>query len=224
MGVKFGSHLNRLIPAIAGGGFFAFAVVTGVWLAHSSWGGVIFLADHAAHDRNPAAVPKKISNAWHLSRSQDELVKNAQIVLNDGTPGVELGHFLARDREGQGRLACDIYDHVVIQFEADGIAEDGEKPTMKVEGPCLMSEDGSSIKPLWIPTEKIQREHATDMDLKYEDQAATSYTFSKMTDSWPKRWRMVSVRLFSESGEATGVDYSGTVLNQQLRQPIYLNW
>ncbi|MES2965157.1 MAG: hypothetical protein V4760_14825, partial [Bdellovibrionota bacterium] len=141
---------------------FFFALVFGVVMGRSSWDGAVFLSHTSSlmKNRNPAAIRKdldfsKLSGDELITASQKRLVTAARVILEKETVGVELGHFVTRDANGDRQLACDFYDRMRLRFEAEGVASSGEKPELEIEGPCRTSSDITRIEPLWIPVQRI---------------------------------------------------------------------
>lgn len=211
--------------------FLCVAIVAGMFAGRTSWNGVVYLSmkNFSGNERNPAAIRRdldfsKLSDDELITASQKRLVTAARVLLNESDIGVELGHFVTRDESGEKKLACDFYDRMVLSFEAEGIAENGEKPSMEIEGPCKIASDITRIEPIWIPVQRILGENAGDMDLKYPDLGEVNYHFQAMTSDWPMRWGLRAVRLFNSSEEGRQVSISGTDLNQLTDQPIIVNW
>ncbi len=210
--------------------FFVF-VIAGVMLARGSWNGNIFLSRTSTlmKNRNPAAIRKdldfsKLSGDELITASQKRLVTAARVLLEKETVGLELGHFVTRDENGDRQLACDYYDRMKLRFEADGIATSGEKPALEIEGPCRTSTDITRIEPIWIPVQRILGEKATDSDLTFPDQEGVSFRFRHMSGEWPTRWSLQSVRLYNDAEGGREVSIDGPDLRELRERPIVLSW
>jgi hypothetical protein len=217
--------------SILGGMFFACAAMFGVFVAVHSWNGAIYFstASLSKDVRTPAAIRKDLDfshldGAELITASQKRLVTAARIILQNDDVGVELGHFVTRGATGDRQLACDFYDRVSLQFEAEGVADNGEKPMMQIEAPCRTGTDITRIEPIWIPVKKLQAEHATDMDISYPEQEGVNFRFSHMTGAWPGHWALHSVRLFNGSESGRIVDISNHELHDILHSPLTVNW
>jgi hypothetical protein len=211
--------------------FFCVAVVIGLYAGRTSWNGVIYLSSTSFNggSRNPAAIRRdldfsKLSDDELVTASQKRLVTAARVILSHDDVGVELGHFVTRDENGDKKLACDFYDRMTLAFEAEGISEGGEKPQMEIEGPCRVATDITRIEPIWIPVQKILAENAGDMDLSYPGDDETNYRFKDMTSEWPMQWRLKNIRLFNSQEGGRQVSIGTTELSQLTPHPIEVNW
>lgn len=210
--------------------FFVFLIV-GVFMGRGSWDGVVFLSHTSSlmKGRTPAAIRKdldfsKLSGDELITASQKRLVTAARVILEKETVGVELGHFVTRDENGDRQLACDFYDRMRLRFEADGIATSGEKPALEIEGPCRTSSDITRIEPIWIPVQRILGEKANDMDLTFPDQDGVNFRFRNMSGEWPMRWNLQSVRLYNDRDGGREVSIAGEDLRDLRERPIVLAW
>jgi hypothetical protein len=180
--------------------------------------------------RNPAAVHRdldftRLNGTELLTGTHKRLVSDARILLQkSGQLGVELGHFVTRDEQGNKLLACDYYDRMRLTFEAEGIASSGERPMMIVEGPCRTGSDITRIEPIWIPVAKIVSEKASDMDLTFPDDEGVTFKFQDMTGEWPRRWHLTNVRVFNDAEMARSVELSNDALRSIRPKPVVLAW
>jgi hypothetical protein len=177
--------------------------------------------------RSPAAIHKSLSVApldgmELMTASHERLISAARVILQDNDIGIELGHFVTRDPNGDAQLACDTYTQAVLRFEADGIAEAGLKPTMEVDGPCRTSDDITRIEAIWIPVNKIVEQKPADMDLSFDD--GVRFKFADMTSEWPDRWVLRSVRLYNEADSGHDLTISSREIRAIRERPFILNW
>lgn len=210
--------------------FFLLAMVGGFYATIQTWGRYTFITDSQllTKTRVPAAIRRdldfsKLDGAELITASQKRLVTAAKVILQEDELGIELGHFVTRGETGRSQLACDFYDRVTLRFEAEGIAENGVKPIMEIDGPCRPDQDITQIAPIWVPVAKILNEKPADMDLSY-DADGVAFRFAKMGSEWPLRWSLQSVRLYN--GEETGreVSISRRELYDLREKPLVLNW
>jgi hypothetical protein len=223
--------MNRIIMGMA---FFAFMAFVGYYVGGQSWNGkvLISMGDITDSSRIPAAIRKDLDfshldGAELITATQQRLVSAARVVLdpkNQGDLGIELGHFVTRAQDGQRKLACDsYYNRLTLRFEAVGVAEGGEKPLMQIDGPCLTSlTDITSIEPIWIPVQKILKEHPADMDLSYDQNV--KFKFESMGTSWPTHWNLQTVRLYNSEEADHEVSISNAELRNIRKQPFLVNW
>lgn len=216
----------------AGVAVFCAAVCLGGFAGRKSWNGAIFLTSTSftSNLRNPAAVHRdldftRLDGTELLTGTQNRLVSSARILLEKGGEmGVELGHFVTRDEQGNKRLACDYYDRMRLTFEAEGMAASGERPAMIVEGPCRTGADITRIEPIWIPVARIVSEKASDMDLTFPDDEGVTFKFQDMTGEWPRRWHLTNVRVFNDAETSRSVELSTEALRAINSKPVVLAW
>lgn len=211
--------------------FFMGAVAVGLATGANSWHGVVYLTDGtmASNLRNPAAIKRDIdfsglNGAELMSASQKRLVTAARTILQDGSVGIQLGHFATRDENGQRILACNgVYDRLSLQFEGEGIAADGEKPSMTVEAPCRVSaKDITSIEPVWVPVAELLAGPANDVEVSGAE--GTKFKFQNMNGSWPISWSLKSVRLYSAAGTSHEVNITAQEMREFREKPFLMNW
>ena len=215
----------------AGVAFFCAAVGIGGFAGRKSWNGAIFLTSTSftSNLRNPAAVHRdldftRLSGTELLTGTSNRLVSDARILLEKGEMGVELGHFVTRDEQGNKLLACDYFDRMRLTFEAEGMASSGERPAMVVEGPCKTGNDITRIEPIWIPVTKIVSEKAADMDLSFPEDEGVTFKFHDMTGEWPRRWHLTNVRVFNDAESNRSVELSNDALRTIRPRPVVLAW
>jgi len=212
--------------------FFTVAVSCGYLLGANSWNGAIYLADGSLvsnTNRNPAAIKRELdfshlNGAELITATQKRLVSAARVIIREGLAGVELGHFVARDETGQRRLACDaLYNRLTLRFEGNGMATDGDKARMEVDGPCVTStQDISRIEPIWIPVSKILKTPATNEELDFSE--GVKFKFTDMNGDWPTSWSLESVRLYNSEDTGRTIDISARDLHEIRQHPFVLNW
>ena len=209
----------------------AVAAVGGFYLAANSWEGTVMVpTSRLSSPRGPAAI-RRVFDFSHLNgsalrlASQKRLVTDARIVATSSKIGIELGHFVTRSADGSRLFACEFFDRVNLTFEAEGIAESGEKPTMNVDGPCLMGQDLNRIAPIWIPVQKITAERtAPGLELSFSEFANVNFRFENIPSDWPKAWVLTSVRVFNSEETGRELAISHRELAEIGGQPLRLVW
>ncbi len=216
---------------LAGATLFCVAVGVGGFAGRKSWNGAIFLTSTSftSNLRNPAAVRRdldftRLSGTELLTGTSSRLVSDARVILEKGEMGIELGHFVTRDEQGNKLLACDYFDRMRLTFEAEGMASSGERPAMIVEGPCRTANDITRIEPIWIPVTKIVSEKAADMDLSFPEEEGVTFKFQDMTGEWPRRWHLTNVRVFNDTESNRSVELSNDTLRSIRSRPVVLAW
>ena len=210
---------------------FSMMVVGGMYAGSHSWNGVVYLTDGtiANNTRNPAAIKREIDysrldGAELMSSTQSRLVTAAKVIVKEGLVGVELGHFLTRDVNGQRSLACDgTYNRMTLRFDAEGIASAGEKPSMEIDAPCVTSrKDATSIDAVWIPVAKILASRAVNAEVDSSD--GVKLKFIDMSGSWPVSWSLQSVRLYNNQEPGRELSIGSRELHELRAKPFVMNW
>lgn len=192
-----------------------------------SWDGVVYV--YLDDSRSPAAIGRNLDFS-HLDgrdlllASQRRLVSSARVLLKEHAVGVELGHFVTRDKDGNKTLACRAYDRVSVEFRAEGIAESGHVPKMVIESLCKEGDDITKIRPIWIPVGDITSQVPGDLELQVWRDDPVAIKLSEMGSQWPKKWRMTSVRLFNKNSEDQGIVIGPEDVMGLREQPLRLEW
>jgi hypothetical protein len=174
--------------------------------------------------RDPAAI-RQVYDITHLHGSSLDKAMKERMLLgletfkDDQGFGIGLGHFAFSLDSGEKVLGCRAYEKVILHFEAEGVAVNGEKPTMTVTGKCNYSSDLTKIDPLWIPIAKIFGERPSDGDFSDYDRPV-HITFNNMADEWPRKWVLTSMTVQGEKGQ---VDISKYEVGQILGKPFMIN-
>jgi hypothetical protein len=205
------------------------AAAFGWWVSWSSKGGSPdqFVDMGFSGSRDPAAIRKSydFSELDGLALSQatkQRLIAGARVLKEEAQIGIELGHFVVKGEGGEKTFACNKYSTVILQFEGDGMAVAGDKPSMEVEGACEISADINRISPLWIPVAKILGEPVAEGEFDFRDPNPIKVRFANVSDQWPNAWVLKSVQLKSDSGE--GVSLEGSELRKMIEKPMILEF
>jgi hypothetical protein len=145
------------------------------------------------------------------------LILPAKVISTVTSSGIAFGNLINAQR------ICDLFSQIKIEFLAEGMAVNGERPQMVLTGPCINGDDGF-IKPFLINVsqvtkdEPIDREYDIDFNLKpselnngvQKNISATNlnrglssvngeFKFKlqilNLSDSWPKKWVLNGVTL-----------------------------
>lgn len=179
--------------------------------------------------RDPAAI-KRVYDFSNLqgnalsAATKERLISGARILEVDNEIGVELGHFVIRDQEGNKIFACQKYKRIELVFEGDGSAVAGQLPSMEVEGDCQISADINKIAALWIPVQRILGESVGDGEFDFREGRPVKVRFANVSDSWPRLWRLQAVRLFSSEDRSEFVEISPPELRQVSSEPILVRF
>jgi hypothetical protein len=174
--------------------------------------------------RDPAAI-RQVYDFTHLHGSildtavKERLVSGLETFKDDQGFGIGLGHFAFSLDSGEKVLGCRAYQKVTFQFEAEGIAVEGEKPTMTVEGKCEYSNDLTKINPLWIPVARIFGEHPGDGDFN-DYERPVQLKFAHVSDVWPKHWVLIGLSIQGDQGK---VEVDRSEMSQILGRPFMID-
>jgi hypothetical protein len=210
---------------------FSFCVFGGIYsTVHSTLATTYYPENpnYISSSRIPAAIRRdldfsELRGADLVSASQKRLLTAARVILQGDQMGIELGHFVLRDEAGRSQLACDYYDGVKMTFEAEGIADSGEKPVMEIEGPCRSGTDMTRIEAIWVPVARILDERPADMDLAYDNENV-HFHFKNMGTEWPTRWALQAVHLYNSQEPGREVNVEHADLHEIMAHPLVLNW
>jgi hypothetical protein len=185
---------------------------------------------HPFLSRDPAAIRRvydfsELDGSALDQASKQRLVSGAKILKEADEIGVELGHFVVRGQDGQKAFACQKYSRIILQFEGDGSASNGEKPSMEVEGSCEISTaDINSISPLWIPVAKILGEPVADGEFDFREGHAIKVRFANVMQEWPSLWRLRGVKLLDQNETGKEVSIGDKEIHQFSDHPFIVNF
>lgn len=210
---------------------FALMAVLGFFVTKMSWNGETFISVSNIRDqeqRSPAAVKKvfdysQFEGTVLSSMSKQRIVLNASVAKNEGSIGVALGHFVVKSDQGQPLLACQMYDKVVLEYEAEGMAVGGETPRMQVRGPCSVVQDLNRMESLWIPFAKIQAEKAVDGEFNFNEPNSISIEFRSLAGEWPKRWAFKAVQLMDSKNNNSDLSVSAVEAGREVASALVID-
>lgn len=189
---------------------------------------MLHTAEWTPSSRDPAAV-RQIYDFSNLSGDdlqsaiKNRLLKGATVVRENQSLGIQLGHFALASATGEKTMACREFEKVTMRFEADGVAINGDRPVMEIEGPCEISGDINTISPLFIPVDKVLAEKSNDGVMEFNEGQSISLKFHGMPEQWPKRWLLTSVKLSSQT-EQKQILVESEEMGHILGRPLMLNF
>lgn len=179
--------------------------------------------------RDPAAI-KRVYDFSDLQgtaldqASKQRLMTGAKILKHADEIGVELGHFVVKGMGGQKAFACQKYSQIVLEFEGDGSAVNGEKPKMEVEGSCEVSQnDINSTSPIWIPVAKILGEPVADGEFDFRENHPIKVRFANVNQEWPTAWKLKTVKMYDQGNSSQEFKIDEREL-QQMSKPLIVNF
>jgi hypothetical protein len=201
-------RLRKLVKS-----FFIFSTffIFGLWTSIHSWEGEEYMSVSQLTPpeslRDPAAVRRGIdftliAGSDFASLSKERILKDATIKIGEnGTYGLDLGHFIVRNQNGKPSFACQLYDRVQVKYMGEGVRVNGNIPEMEVDGECHVDSDVMHISTLWIPYKEIISGKPTDGFLTFGDNANVNVKLTNISDSWPKLWFISGVTLKDTTGK-----------------------
>ena len=213
------------------GVFFFFLFVIGIFITKSSpqFPRSVEQSSKSA-SRDPAAIRRvydfsQLDGSALDQASKQRLVTGAKVYKSPEEIGIELGHFVVKGADGQKTFACQKYSQIILEFEGDGTASNGEKPTMEVEGTCeISSADVNSISPLWIPVAKILGEPVADGEFDFRDGHPVKVRFANVFQDWPSEWRLKGVKLINQDDPDKEVSIVDKEIRQFMDHPFVVNF
>lgn len=202
-----------------------FAMITfGYWMASKN--------QSINQVRVPASIPRqKVFDFSRLeSTDLDRAARHAMMnglhaVMKNNNYGVSIGHFIMKDDRGQSLQACEYFGKLEITFEAQGIAVNGERPSLKVEGPCLGSESLARTQPLWIPVGEIRNQKPGDIEVNFQGQKEVTITTKNIPHAaWPSHWVLSQLKLVHSEGTHREISVSRKDVYELSRVPLILSW
>ena len=207
---------------------FAVFLVMGSFMTYRSWNGTVYVFVDDGENRNPAAVKQNMDfstlKGSDLSlASQKRILEEARVIQKSSQIGVQLGHFITRRANGKKAFACHMYKSVILNFQAAGMAENGETPEMEVSAACKIGESVGRIAPIWIPAEQILLERPGNVELNYNEPDRVSFRFDNIGRNWTMTWNLVSVTLQSD-GASQRLHISDQEMLKILDEPLTVKW
>lgn len=195
-------------------------VIAGAWMA--SYVGF-------GPDRYPAAVRNQdFFEMFKLERAitsalNKEIVSSLKIAKTQKDFQIEIRNFLVKEGPIQQPL-CGYFDQYTLTFEAEGIASNGERPTLVIKQPCMISDRTKLPIPIRIPVEDIFKLKPGDTDISFKVSEETLFSFKNIYNAWPEYWVLSKVE-FSNS-QTTG---RKTVIERKelfdlSQKPITMDW
>lgn len=207
-------------------GFVIFLICMGlgIYISNRSY----YQVGYGNVSRNPAAI-KRVFDFSNLEGSalsvaaKQRLLEGVEVIKERPQEvGVELGHFVLKNKDGQKVFACEQYDKVSLTFEAEGMAFSGDKPKMELEGACEVSADINRISPLTIPVDKILGQAPGEGEFQFFEGKSVTLRFENVFDEWPRHWSLKSLRLYNSQGGELNV--TTDELSHLSPTPVILQW
>jgi hypothetical protein len=222
--------LKNINSTILNSAILVLTIYVGSQLAFQSLNGkTIVNVSGVGVARDPAAIQKQYDFAELKGSaleyaSKERLIKKARIISESGFVGIQLGHYLTRDNNGSKAFACQMFDRVEVEFEADGFAVNGERPSLIVSGACVASADINTIEPLWIPIARIMADQSGDSEYEFREKGTVSIRLNNIGEEWPLYWTLTGVKLYDSNGQNGKVEIDLSEIKTILNKPVQMIW
>lgn len=161
----------------------------------------------ASRSENNYDLSEESGNTF-LKRAKYALIEGLRVEKTSSHLGLSPGLFLVKNEEGAKVYACEKYPRLELVLQAEGVAYSGNIPTLRIQGPCVPSDDGRHMEAFAIPLK--------DLDKKLRENPNSSFPFGDHGESfgvsaqnlyneWPTQWNLVGIKLFNNQ-EVLDVD------------------
>jgi hypothetical protein len=190
-------------------------------------------ANFSHSERHPAEMSKDfdfsmMSGPALKKASHKRLMEDVRLIMQDDQVGVELGHFVVKNKDGDKKFACQYYDRVELKFAAQGMAVNGQVPYLVVEGKCQMSKKIDRIEPLWLPLVELKAMEPRNLRNYFFSEEKVFTSIYNVGDVWPQNWQLQAVRVFHQSENdreiAVEADSNDGVSETEYNHPIVIAW
>lgn len=134
-----------------------------------------------------------------------------QASKEDKGPMIEiiLGHFSMSTRNNPSVFVCQLYDEVILTYEALSTTTTADKktsltpPLMTIKAPCTIDpKDLLHLKAIQLTPQKITQEPPGDGGMQTSQDGSYTLYFENMEDQWPSAWKFKSVQLKTNKSNA----------------------
>ena len=172
--------------------------------------------------RQLASIPKNLHTDYSdlsggsLERATiDRLSKELHLTYQTEDINIHLPHFQMQVDGKRGRSACEHFQTVQIKILADGVAVSGERPSLTLRSPCIISEN-NYIQSLQIPMVMFSEIKPSQMATRPVEYNQTLIFSSSMTEVWPNSWLISEVSFIPQKK-------SDTEIKVKLDKPLYFS-
>jgi hypothetical protein len=218
--------------------FVLFLFLAGVgganWLTMHSWNGTVYV--YTGEHRAPASV-RSVKDYSALDRRalyrsvHAQLMASAQLLRNDGSIGIQLGHPLVPRAEGGGReFACDVkgrdgaYDRMELTFYGTGITDNGNAPHLVVDTACEGSSRLDILDTIWIPMRDIVAAQPKDQEMQVSGARPEMIRLQNIPDQWPSTWVLWSVRFYRRDNPDESLTVDAAHLKESVSSLMSFDW
>lgn len=177
--------------------------------------------------RGPAAINHRSLFSQPLPNDLQamakEILKDAEIKVAKQESALVLSHFDVAV-SGQARSLCEVFDRLEVRFEAEGMAVNGARPTLFIEGPCEAG-SGTKMRPIFIPVAMLKAERpSTGVEMTFSPHRQFTYRTENFDGSWPSHWVLTEIRGFSQAAEKVEFRLGRREIYTHSEGPLQMIW
>lgn len=179
-------------------------------------------------DRTPAAINRK--DIYSQQRPQDpswvarELLATAEIKSAKLEAALVLRHFNI-EIAGQRLSFCQAFDRLEVRFEAEGMATNGIRPTLIIDGPCEISKNGNDISPIFIPIADLKGHKASPgAELSFSPHRQFTYQIQNFEGEWPSHWVLTDIRGYKKDQLGQEIKIGRREIYTHSPRPLQMIW
>ncbi len=180
-------------------------------------------------NRDPASIPKNdffqmfkpekpIQSALHK-----EIVSSLLVAKNQKEFQIQVRNFLVKENDINQPL-CNYFNEYTMTFEAEGIASSGERPTLTITSPCLVSERTKLPYPVRIPVEDIFKLKPADTDISFQVNENALFSFKNIYDAWPEYWVLSKIEFDHTNTVGRKITIERKEIFELSQKPIVMEW
>lgn len=190
---------------------------------------VLVESDNRDAGRSVAAIRRvydfsSLSGSAFEKASRQRLLSGARVTPSKNQIGIELGHFVVTDIEGNKDFACNVFENVELVFMGLGMATSGQRPKLTVKGPCRYGNDVNQISAISVPFQKIRTEDPGELELTYAEFPDYSFVTEDIFDSWPSEWELYEIHLSSKMPGRQVISVGHSEIRSWYSGPLAIAW
>jgi hypothetical protein len=108
-----------------------------------------------------------------------------------------------------------------VTFEAEGVAVDGQKPVLQIDGPCQTGDDMNYLAPIEIPFAQLKNQSPRQQQFTF----GSSHVMAiNNPDGWPRQWALSAISLTNDQDPSKVISISHEQIIKNLNKPVLMNW
>lgn len=179
--------------------------------------------------RDPAAVQNqdffemfKPESTLHSALNK-EIVSSLKVAKAQREFQIQVRNFLVKE-SASGESLCGYFNEYKLTFEAEGIASSGERPTLEITSPCVISDRTKLPVPVRIPIDDIFKLKPVDTDISFKVSENTTFSFKNIYDTWPEYWVLSKIEFDHTNSVGKKVIIERKEIFELSQKPIVMDW